>query len=51
MLMILLWGGDDEVTQNMSWETCGSREEALEFIRDVCIPHPWGKSICLDDGS
>ncbi|CAL0311252.1 unnamed protein product [Lupinus luteus] len=32
----LLWGGGDEVTQNIRWKTCGSREEA---------------SICLDDRS
>lgn len=47
----LLWAGDDEVTQNIRWKTCGSREEALSFIRDVCIPHPWRRSICLDDHS
>ncbi|KAK7266874.1 hypothetical protein RIF29_19532 [Crotalaria pallida] len=47
----LLWAGDDRVTQNLRWKTCGSREEALEFIRDVCIPHPWRRSICLDDHS
>ncbi|KAL1350566.1 hypothetical protein HN51_014607 [Arachis hypogaea] len=47
----LLWAGDDQVTQNLRWKTCGSREEALAFIRDVCIPHPWRRSICLDDRS
>ncbi|MED6120781.1 hypothetical protein PIB30_024215 [Stylosanthes scabra] len=47
----LLWAGDDQVTQNLRWKTCGSREEALAFIRDVCIPHPWRRSICLHDRS
>ncbi|KAJ1417066.1 GNAT domain [Sesbania bispinosa] len=47
----LLWAGDDQVTRNIRWKTCGSREEALNFIRDVCIPHPWRRSICLDDRS
>ncbi|TKY61420.1 N-acetyltransferase YoaA [Spatholobus suberectus] len=47
----LLWAGDDQVTRNLRWKTCGSREEALAFIRDVCIPHPWRRSICLDDRS
>jgi len=46
-----LWAGDDEVTRNLRWKTCGSKEEALAFIRDVCIPHPWRRSICLDDCS
>ncbi|KAG2395201.1 hypothetical protein LR48_Vigan09g158400 [Vigna angularis] len=43
-----LWAGDDQVTRNLRWKTCGSKEEALAFIRDVCIPHPWRRSICLD---
>ncbi|KAK7337863.1 hypothetical protein VNO77_18451 [Canavalia gladiata] len=47
----LLWAGDNRVTQNLRWKTCGSREEAVAFIRDVCIPHPWRRSICLDDRS
>ncbi|XP_027353358.1 uncharacterized protein LOC113863826 [Abrus precatorius] len=47
----LLWAGDDEVTRNLRWKTCGSREEALVYLRDVCIPHPWRRSICLDDRS
>ncbi|MED6222090.1 hypothetical protein PIB30_061119 [Stylosanthes scabra] len=47
----LLWAGDDRVTQNLRWKTCGSREEALAFIREVCIPHPWRRSICLHDRS
>ncbi|KAL2345757.1 hypothetical protein Fmac_007042 [Flemingia macrophylla] len=47
----LLWAGDDNVTRNLRWKTCDSREEALTFIRDVCIPHPWRRSICLDDCS
>lgn len=47
----LLWAGDDQVTQNLRWKTCDSKEEALTFIRDVCIPHPWRRSICIDDRS
>ncbi|XP_054810903.1 uncharacterized protein LOC129312361 [Prosopis cineraria] len=48
---LLLWAGDDRVTQNLRWKTIGSKEEAFAFIRDVCIPHPWRRSICLDDRS
>ena len=47
----LLWAGDDQVTRSIRWKTCGSREEALAFIKDACIPHPWRRSICLDDRS
>lgn len=46
-----LWAGDEEVTRNLRWKTCGSKEEALAFIRNVCIPHPWRRSICLDHPS
>ncbi|KAK7397272.1 hypothetical protein VNO78_18439 [Psophocarpus tetragonolobus] len=48
---LLIWAGDDEVIRNIRWERCESREEAVGFIRDVCIPHPWRRSICLDDRS
>ncbi|KAK7284287.1 hypothetical protein RJT34_19031 [Clitoria ternatea] len=48
---LMIWAGDEEVTRNIRWKTCGSREEALAFIRDVCIPHPWRRSICLHDRS
>ncbi|CAI8615526.1 unnamed protein product [Vicia faba] len=46
-----LWEGDNEVTKNIRWKTCLSREEALAFIKYVCIPHPWRRSICLNDHS
>ncbi|XP_010259077.1 PREDICTED: uncharacterized protein LOC104598617 [Nelumbo nucifera] len=47
----MVWASDDQVTHFMRWNTFSSREEALNYIRDVCIPHPWRRSICLDDRS
>ena len=47
----ILWAGDDQVTRNLMWETITSKEEALACIQDVCIPHPWRRSICIDDRS
>ncbi|KAG2694965.1 hypothetical protein I3760_08G168700 [Carya illinoinensis] len=47
----MLWAGDDQVTRNLRWKTTTSKEEALTFIKDVCIPHPWHRSICIDDRS
>ncbi|WKA03085.1 hypothetical protein VitviT2T_021217 [Vitis vinifera] len=47
----ILWAGDDQVTRNIRWKTVTSKEEALTFIKDVCIPHPWRRSICIDDRS
>lgn len=48
---MLLWAGDDRVTRTIRWETLSSKEEALSFIKEVCIPHPWHVSICIDDRS
>ncbi|XVE62874.1 hypothetical protein DITRI_Ditri06bG0154800 [Diplodiscus trichospermus] len=47
----LLFAGDDQVTRNLRWKTLISKEEALAHIKDVCIPHPWRRSICIDDRS
>ncbi|XP_010674903.2 uncharacterized protein LOC104890975 [Beta vulgaris subsp. vulgaris] len=47
----MIWAGDDEVTKNLQWRTISSKEEALAYIKDVCIPHPWRRSICIDDHS
>lgn len=48
---LLLWAGDDRVTKSIRWKTLTSKEEALTFIREVCIPHPWRRSICIDHRS
>ncbi|KAL2485424.1 Acyl-CoA N-acyltransferases (NAT) superfamily protein [Abeliophyllum distichum] len=45
------WAGDDRVTRNLRWKTLESKQEALTFIREVCMPHPWRRSICIDDRS
>ncbi|XP_021891281.1 uncharacterized protein LOC110809697 [Carica papaya] len=45
------WAGDDQVTRSIRWETFTSREEALTFIKEVCITHPWRRSICIGDRS
>lgn len=47
----IIWAGDEEVTKNLRWKTVTSKEEALAYIKDVCIPHPWRRSICIDDRS
>ncbi|TKY64868.1 Ribosomal-protein-alanine acetyltransferase [Spatholobus suberectus] len=47
---VLLWVGDDKVSQYTRLETCGSRLEALTFVKDECV-HPLRRSICLDDRS
>ena len=47
----ILWARDDQVTRFLRWKTFTSKEETLTFINDVCIPHPWRRSICIDDRS
>lgn len=46
---MMLWAGDDQVTQNIRMNAFKSREEALTFIREACIPHPWRRSICINN--
>ncbi|CAI9102456.1 OLC1v1000733C1 [Oldenlandia corymbosa var. corymbosa] len=48
---LMSWAGDDRVTQFIRWKTLTSKDEALTFIKDVCIPHPWRRSICVADRS
>lgn len=45
------WAGDDRVTRSLRWKTLTSKQEALTFIKEVCMPHPWRRSICIDDHS
>ncbi|XP_048427595.1 uncharacterized N-acetyltransferase p20 isoform X2 [Pyrus x bretschneideri] len=43
--------GDETVTQFTRWNTFKSKEEVLSYINDVCIPHPYCRSICINDCS
>ncbi|KAF3951829.1 hypothetical protein CMV_022562 [Castanea mollissima] len=47
----LKWASDDRVTRYLRWDSITSREEALTYLEKVAIPHPWRRSICLDDRS
>ncbi|KAM3378298.1 hypothetical protein P3S68_010711 [Capsicum galapagoense] len=46
---VLLWTGDARVTRTTRWEALNSKEEALNFIKEVCTPRPWHVAICIDD--
>ncbi|XP_008345703.1 uncharacterized protein LOC126618913 [Malus sylvestris] len=48
---LMSYAGDDQVTRSLRWKTLTTKDEALTFIKDVCIPHPWRRSICIDDRS
>ncbi|CAL5194668.1 unnamed protein product [Lathyrus oleraceus] len=40
---------DDRVTNFTRRKTLVSREQTLSYIEDVLIPHPWTRSICIDN--
>lgn len=42
------WFGDDNVSKFCSWDTFKSKEDAVSYVIDVAIPHPWFKAICLN---
>jgi RimJ/RimL family protein N-acetyltransferase len=47
----LLYGGNEKVTRFTRWNTFTTKQEAVSYIRDYCIPHPYCRSICIDDRS
>lgn len=47
----LSYAGDDKVTRFTRWNTFTSKEEALLYIKEFCIPHPFCRSICINDRS
>ncbi|RZC88397.1 hypothetical protein C5167_016204 [Papaver somniferum] len=45
----MIWATDDRVSHFCRWDTYTSKEDALDFIRNIVIPHPWFKAICIDN--
>ncbi|KAL5994967.1 hypothetical protein ACLOJK_025024 [Asimina triloba] len=39
--------GDGEVCRYCRMETMRLREEALKYLQEVAIPHPWFRAICV----
>ncbi|KAL5707068.1 hypothetical protein ACHQM5_025162 [Ranunculus cassubicifolius] len=46
---VLVWLTDDQVSHYCRWETYTSKEDALDYITNIAIPHPWYRAICLDN--
>ncbi|PIA31722.1 hypothetical protein AQUCO_04900188v1 [Aquilegia coerulea] len=46
---VMVWVTDDKVSKYCRWETYTSRESAMNYIKDIVIPHPWFKAICLEN--
>ncbi|XP_058212167.1 uncharacterized protein LOC131324277 [Rhododendron vialii] len=44
---LMEWTTDDNVTRFCLFETYTSKEQAVDFITNIAIPHPWLRAICL----
>ncbi|KAJ4967953.1 hypothetical protein NE237_014654 [Protea cynaroides] len=45
----MVWASDDLVTRFCSWDSYTSREVGLNYIKEIVIPHPWFRAICLEN--
>ncbi|KAG6732237.1 hypothetical protein I3843_01G159600 [Carya illinoinensis] len=43
------WACDDEVIRKSRLRHYTSREDALVYLQEVAIPHPWYRAICLEE--
>ncbi|PIN22569.1 Amino-acid N-acetyltransferase [Handroanthus impetiginosus] len=46
---LMVWATDEKVTRFCLWETYTSKEQALDYIKNVAIPHPWLRVICIEN--
>ncbi|XP_062214350.1 uncharacterized protein LOC133915268 [Phragmites australis] len=47
---MMAWASDPQVAAVCRWDAYESTEPLLAFIRDVVLPHPWFRAICLSGG-
>ncbi|KAI3993067.1 hypothetical protein MKX01_009810 [Papaver californicum] len=45
----MVWVTDDRVSHFCRWDTYTSKVDSLDFMRNIVIPHPWFKAICIDN--
>ncbi|VVB07445.1 unnamed protein product [Arabis nemorensis] len=45
----MVWATDSKVARFCTWEPCTSRDEAIKYITDKVLTHPWLRAICLED--
>ncbi|KAK6929938.1 GNAT domain [Dillenia turbinata] len=43
------WTTDDQVSRYCIWEQYISKEDELNYMRDIIKPHPWHRAICIDN--
>ncbi|OVA15510.1 GNAT domain [Macleaya cordata] len=47
----MAWANDDHVIRFTGLNGFTSKEDGLRYLKEIAIPHPWRRSICLDDRS
>lgn len=45
----MVWATDAEVARFCSWEPYSNKEDALNYIKNSVLPHPWFRAICLNN--
>ncbi|KAG6432259.1 hypothetical protein SASPL_103834 [Salvia splendens] len=45
----MVWASDERVAHFCTWDSYTSRDEALHFLTNNAIPHPWFRAICAGD--
>lgn len=40
------WATDEKVSQFCTWDTYTCKDQALDYIKNSAIPHPWLRVIC-----
>ncbi|KAK6914119.1 GNAT domain [Dillenia turbinata] len=45
----MVWATDPKVAHFCSWEPHTSVEDAIAYIENVVVPHPWLRAICLNN--
>lgn len=46
---LMVWASDDEVTKFCSWDTYTNRDQAIEYINNFVLNHPYYRVICLNN--
>lgn len=44
----MVWATDDRVSRFCSWDTYTNREDVLNYMKAVVLPHPWFRAICIE---
>ncbi|XP_061992454.1 uncharacterized protein LOC133710402 [Rosa rugosa] len=45
----MVWATDEKVARFCTWEPYTSKEDGIKFIKELVLPHPWFRAICLDN--